>query len=287
MRRNHKPKFRQFFIAMLSALALVFANPVSAAADETTDSILEGTLDSLNLGDIDPNLADALDPLLEEAVDSGVIDDEMIDSVTDGDTESLNENLQDQLSNWEIVGPIWQDSFEKISDVFIQCIDAADPNCKTILGAQMTLNMAATITEDGFEQTLSTGLKNQFEAGLTAYFAQLDALIKAANSKLAESDLTAENFEPALQAAIADLIARTEVIQARLEKREDRIQELSAKAEERAAEKAQKTAERKADKEQRDADKSSGPSDKPTPKANGSDKSKGKSGNGNNKKDED
>lgn len=287
MNKIRRPNLPQFLVSLLAAIALVFANPVSAAADENTDTILEGTLDSLDLGDVDPDLAAALDPLLEEAVDSGVIDDDMIDSVTDGDTESLNNNLQEQLANWEIVGPIWQDSFEKVADVFTQCLDAADPNCKTILGAQMTINMAAAITEDGFEQTLSTGLRNQFDAGLTAYFAQLDALIKAANSKLAESDLTAENFEPALQAAIADLIARTEVIQARLEKREDRIRELSAKAEERATQKSQKTAERKADKEQRDADKSPGPSAKPTPKANGSDKSKGKSGNGNNKKDED
>lgn len=276
---------------MLAALTLLIANPMSAAADETTDGILEGTLGSLDLGDIDPDLVEALTPLLEEAVDSGVIGEEIIDSINSGDTESVTENLQDQLSNWEIVGPIWQDSFEKIADVFTQCADAADASCKTILGAQMTLNMAATITEDGFENTLPTGLKNQFEAGLTAYFAQLDALIKAANSKLAETDLSGDNFDPALRAAIAELIERTEVIQARLEKREARIRELAAKAEERAADKAVKTAERQATKEKRDGEKSTGPSNKPSPgatsKPSSTNKGKsnfGKSNNGNSDK---
>ena len=283
MNKTRKLKILQLIATLFAVFALVIANPVSAAADETTDGVLGGTLDSLGVGEIDPNLAEELSPLLEEAVDSGVISDEIIDSVNDGDTDALSDNLQDQLSNWEIVGPIWQDSFDEISDVFIQCLDAEDPNCKEILGAQMTLNMAATITEDGFENTLSTGLRNQFEAGLTAYFAQLDALIKAANSKLAESDLTGADFDAALRAAIADLIERTEVIQARLEKREERIRELSAKAEERAADKAKKAAERKANKEQRDADKSTEPSDKASPKAKGN-SNKGKDKNRENDK---
>ena len=257
MQTSPTRKISRLLLAIVIGLALSLFNPGIANADEESDAIVENVLDSLEIDEIDEDLSDELGSLVEDSVDLGVIDEDSADAITDGDpeTDPIVDNVAEQLANWEIVGPIWEESYAAVSDVFTQCRVEENQTCIEILGAQMTLNMAAVITEDGFEETLPIGLKNQFRAGLTAYYAQLDALIAEANARIASADLTTADFETELRVAIAALTEKALETQAKLEKREVRIRELASKADERAADKAQKTAERESKRNNREEEK--------------------------------
>lgn len=145
------------------------AIPAFAADETTTNNVTQAALDTLGVEITDPTLLEEINNNVGEAIDSGIINEEVIDYVDFADNaqpptteeppveeiapieeptvdnpEVLNpieENLEEQKYNWGQIQADWQQAFETVRADFEACIaeGASKEECAKGLGFKMQI----------------------------------------------------------------------------------------------------------------------------------------------------
>ena len=233
------------------ALALI-AMPVVAYADETTDALVDIALEVIDVTEISDDLLVELTPLVEDAVILEVVEPEIVDIVEVGEpaeiSEVVEENLEDQKTVWEFAGETWSGAYADVANLYTDCrLTSEDADCLSVLGAQMALTVADSITEPEFEQAVSPQLQERLEFRVNQYYEKLEQRVAKATAKLEALDPTDPNYSEQVAKTLENLDDKVDKLEARLA---DRAEKLTEKAEKEA-----KEAEKAVEKAQRDAEK--------------------------------
>lgn len=257
---------KKFGLSASLALALV-AVPVVAHADETSDALLESALEVIDIDEVADDLLLELTPLVEEAVLLEVVDPEIVELVEVGDTieiaELVEENLEDQKTVWEFAGDTWSGAYTDVAGLYEECrLSADDPDCLSVLGAQMALTVADSITEPEFELAVSPQLQERLDFRVAQYYDKLEQRVAKATAKLEALDPADPNYSEQVAKTLENLDDKVQKLEARLadraEKLTEKAEKQASKAEEEAvkqAEKEVKEAEKAAEKEAKEAEK--------------------------------
>lgn len=253
------------------ALALV-AMPVVAYADETSDALVESALEVIDVAEISEELLIELTPLVEDAVILEVVEPEIVDIVEVGEldeiTEVVEENLEDQKTVWEFAGETWSGAYADVANLYTDCrLTSEDPDCLSVLGAQMALTVADSITEPEFELAVSPQLQERLDFRVSQYYDKLEQRVAKATAKLEALDPTDPNYSEQVAKTLENLDDKVEKLEARLADRTEKLTEKAEKEAAQAEEKATKEAEKEAKEAEKTAEKEAKEAEKAAEKA--------------------
>lgn len=236
------------------------ALPVVAHANETTDVLVEIALEVIDLAEVSDDLLLELTPLVEEAVTLEVVEPEILEIVEGGDpaeiTELVEENLEDQKTVWEFAGDTWSGAYADVAGLYTDCrLTSGDADCLSVLGAQMALTVADSITEPEFELAVSPELRERLDFRVSQYYDKLGQRVAKATAKLEELDPADPNYSEQVARTLENLDDKVEKLQARLVDRAEKLTEKAEKETAKAAEKAVIEAEKEAKEAEKTAEK--------------------------------
>ena len=249
---------KKSLVALGLSGALVVA-PSLAYADETSDALLDTTLEIIDAPDLSVDLVEALTPLVEEAVELEVVAPEIVDQIEapDGVDVSLviEENLEEQKSIWEFSGETWSGAYSDVAPLYIQCrVEGSDPDCLSVLGAEMALTVADSVTQPEFSVEASEKLEEKLGSRISEYYEKLDQRVAKAVAKLESLDPEDPNYSEQVAKTLENLDDKVAKLEARLIDKAEKLDEKAVKETEKAAKEAEK-AEEKAAKEAEKAEK--------------------------------
>jgi hypothetical protein len=256
---------RNTMIAKKSLVALglsgaLVAAPSLAYADETSDALVDTTLEIIDAPELSAALLEALTPLVEEAVELEVVAPEIVDQieVSDGVDVSLviEENLEEQKSIWEFSGETWSGAYADVAPLYIQCrAEGSDTDCLSVLGAEMALTVADSVTQPEFSVEASEKLEEKLGSRITHYYEKLDQRVAKAVAKLESLDPDDPNYSEKVAKTLENLDDKVAKLEARLIDKAEKLNEKAVKEAEKAEEKAVKEAEKAEEKAVKEAEK--------------------------------
>jgi len=250
---------KRSLVALGLSGALVMA-PSLAYADETSDALIDTTLEIVDSPEISADLLEALTPLVEEAVELEVVAPEIVDQieVSDGVDVALviEDNLEEQKSIWEFSGETWSGAYSDIAPLYIQCrAEGSDPDCLSVLGAEMALTVADSVTQPEFSVEASEKLEEKLGSRISEYYEKLNQRVAKAVAKLESLDPEDPNYSEKVARTLENLDDKVSKLEARLVDKAEKLNEKAVKEAEKAEEKAVKEAEKAEEKAAKEAEK--------------------------------
>ena len=269
---------RNTMIAKKSLVALglsgaLVAAPSLAYADETSDALLDTTLEIIDAPELSVDLLETLTPLVEEAVELEVVAPEIVDQIEASDEVDVSlvieENLEEQKSIWEFSGETWSGAYSDVAPLYIQCrVEGSDPDCLSVLGAEMALTVADSVTQPEFSVEASEKLEEKLGSRITEYYEKLDQRVAKAVAKLESLDPEDPNYSEQVAKTLENLDDKVAKLEARLVDKAEKLDEKAVKETEKAAKEAEKAEEKAAKEAEKAEEKAAKEAEKAEKKAN-------------------